>query len=276
MAGTKVYDVVTANVSMDAEIDRLYNQANLNVEKEARNLVAFGLRDGMCVLDVGSGPGFVTEWVSRLIPNGSITCVEIDPIMVNYARQYLEKASQCQYRIIESSIAKTDLPPDSFDFAFARFVFEHIPHPMDALNEIKRLLKPGGKLVMAEADYAMRVLTDPYFPEVESIRDRLMKYQYSLGGNKTIGREMWRLLKKAGFKNLDLESVVLHSGENGVERFYPQINPQRLVPLVEAGAITKEEYEILRAAAEKLLASKDSFALRVLLMCCGEKPVSGM
>jgi len=39
-------------------------------------------------------PRFFSLSVSRLIPNGSITCVEIDPIMVNYARQYLEKASQ--------------------------------------------------------------------------------------------------------------------------------------------------------------------------------------
>jgi ubiquinone/menaquinone biosynthesis C-methylase UbiE len=272
MAGPKVYDVATANVSLDAEIERLYNQANLNVEKEARNLLAFGLRDGMSVLEVGSGPGFVTEWVSRLIPNGSITCVEVDPIMVNYAGQHLEKASQCQYRIIESSITKTDLPDDSFDFAFARIVFEHIPDSVEALNEIKRLLKPGGRLVMTESDYALKVLTDPCFPEVEAIRDRLMKYQYSLGGNKMIGREMWQLLKKAGFKNLDLESVVLHSGNKGVESFYPQINPQRMIPLVAAGAITEQEYEILRAAAEKLLASEDSFLLRVLLMACGEKP----
>jgi len=259
---------------MDAEIERLYNQANLNMEKEARNLVAFGLRDGMSVLDVGSGPGFVTEWVSRLIPNGSITCIEIDPVMVNYARQHLDKTSQCRYQIIEGSINRTGLPDNSFDFAISRLLFEHMPDPADALNEIKRLLKPGGRLVMTEADYAMRVLTDPCFSEVEAIRDRLMKYQYSLGGNKTIGREMWQLLKRAGFENLDIESIVWHSGYKGVESFYPQINPQRLIPLIKAGAITEEEYEILRAAAEKLLASEDSFVLRVLLMACGQKPMS--
>src|ERR1044071_2584697 len=172
MAEPKVYDVAKANISLDAEMERLYNQANLNTEKEARNLVAFGLRDGMSVLEVGSGPGFVTEWVSRVIPNGSITCVEIDPIMVNYARQHLENASQCQCRIIESSIAKTDLPDNSFDFAFSRIVFEHIPDPVEALNEIKRLLKPGGRLVMIEADYSINLLTDPYFPEVDSIRHK--------------------------------------------------------------------------------------------------------
>jgi len=36
--------------------------------------------------------------------------------------------------------------------------------------------------------------------------------------------------------------------------------------------MTEEEYEIFRAAAEKLPASEDSFALRLLLMACGEKP----
>jgi ubiquinone/menaquinone biosynthesis C-methylase UbiE len=272
MAEPKVYDVATANISLDAEMERLYNQANLNAEKEARNLVAFGLRDGMSVLEVGSGPGFVTEWVSRLIPNGSITCVEIDPIMVNYARQHLEKASQCQYRIIESSIIKTDLPDDSFDFAFARIVFEHIPGRIEALNEIKRLLKPGGRLALTEGDYAINLLTDPHFPEIESIRGKFMKYMSSLGANRMIGREMWRLLKKAGFKNIDLEAVIHHSGDKGIECFYPQINPQRALPFVEAGVITEEEYESLRAAAEKLLASEDSFVLRLLLMACGEKP----
>ena len=272
MAEPKVYDVAKANISLDAEMERLYNQANLNTEKEARNLVAFGLRDGMSVLEVGSGPGFVTEWVSRLIPNGSITCVEMDPIMVNYARQHLENASQCQCRIIESSIAKTDLPDNSFDFAFSRIVFEHIPDPVEALNEIKRLLKPGGRLVMIEADYSINLLTDPYFPEVDSIRHKLMKYGTSLGGNKMIGREMWRLLKRTGFKNLDLDSVVHCSGDKGIESFYPQINPQRVIPLVKAGVITEAEYEIIRAAAEKLLACEDSFVLRLLLMACGEKP----
>ena len=150
MARPKACEVATASLRMDSEIKGLYDQANLNAEKEARNLVAFGLRDGMSVLEVGSGPGFVTEWVSRLISKGSITCVEIDPIMVNFASQHSEKASQRQYRIIKSSITRRDLRGDSFDFAFACIVFERIPDPVGARKEIKRLLKPGGRLVISE------------------------------------------------------------------------------------------------------------------------------
>ncbi|MFP5261890.1 MAG: class I SAM-dependent methyltransferase [Blastocatellia bacterium] len=272
MAQPKVYDVSTANVSLDAEIERLYYQANLNVEKEGRNLLAFGLRDGMSVLEVGSGPGFVTEWVSKLIPNGSITCVELDPVMIKYAEQHLERAAQCKYRFVEASINKTDLPDESFDFAFGRLVFEHIPDRVEALNEIKRLLKPGGRLVLTEGDFAFNLMTDPYFPEIQPVREKLRQYQTSLGGNTMIGRELWRILSKAGFKNIDLEIVATHSGDKGIEGFYPQINPQRALPLVDAGVITEEEYETLRAASDKLLASEDRFVIRLLLMACGEKP----
>jgi ubiquinone/menaquinone biosynthesis C-methylase UbiE len=274
MSAAKVYDVTTANKSFDAEIERLYQQANLNVKKEQRNLAAFGLRSGMSVLEIGCGPGFVTEWVSKLVVDGSITCVEIDPVMVKYAEQHLAKAAHCEYRIIEASITSTTIPDNSFDFAYGRLVFEHIPDRRAALTEIKRLLKPGGKLVMTEGDHAFNLLPDPYLPEIQPIREKLMQYQTSLGGDSMVGRATWRLLKQAGFQNIDIEIVVLHSGDKGLEWFYPQIDPDRAAPLVQAGVITQEEYEILRAAAAKLMSSKDGFLLRLLLMACGEKPLS--
>src|ERR1041385_5680469 len=123
---TAKYDASRNNISLEAEINRLHHQANMNVEKESRALRAFGLKDGMSVLEVGSGPGCVTEWLSKLVPNGSITCLEIDPILIDYARQNLEGKTPCSCNFVQGSAMKMDLPDNSFDFALVRLVFVYL------------------------------------------------------------------------------------------------------------------------------------------------------
>src|SRR5438067_6805918 len=84
------YEVSAVPGGVDKEIERLRDQALLMWEREARNLRWFGLRDGMDVLDVGSGPGFVSAQLLDIVPNGSVTALEVDPVMVGRARRYMD------------------------------------------------------------------------------------------------------------------------------------------------------------------------------------------
>ncbi|HEX8091946.1 MAG TPA: methyltransferase domain-containing protein [Blastocatellia bacterium] len=272
MSRTRLYQASLENVDLDSEIKRLYHQANLSPEKEARALTNFGLRNGMSVLEVASGPGFVTEWLSKLVPNGSITCVEIDPALISHAEDYLKDKAGSPFRIVEGSVMSLDFPDNTFDFAFVRLLYEHLEDSVAATKEIMRTLKPGARLVVAEGDNAFNNITDPYFREVQPIRDKLVRLQFAQGGNVMIGRSLYRILSSAGLENVDLEAIVSHSGDKGLEWFYPQFNPERLVPAMKEGIITEEEYELFRSTVEKFLASKESFYLRILLMACGQKP----
>src|SRR5215218_8964985 len=83
------YKASDMNDNLDKEIERLRVQALCGWDKESRNLAWFGLRDGMSILEVGSGPGFVTEQFLALCPNSHVTCVEIDPDLIVPAEQYL-------------------------------------------------------------------------------------------------------------------------------------------------------------------------------------------
>ncbi len=77
-ATTHWYDENSPMMSgaLELEIGRLRSLARMGWEKEARTLRQFGLRDGMKVLEIGSGPGFYTELLATLVPNGSITRFE--------------------------------------------------------------------------------------------------------------------------------------------------------------------------------------------------------
>ncbi|HVG22326.1 MAG TPA: methyltransferase domain-containing protein [Blastocatellia bacterium] len=273
MSRTRLYQADIENVDLNSEIKRLYHQANLNPEKEGRNLINFGLRDGMSVLEVASGPGFVTEWLSKLAPNGSITCVEIDPTLIQHAEGYLKDKAASPYRIIEGSVMNMDLPDNTFDFAFVRLLYEHLEDTVAATKEIMRVLKPGAKLVVAEGDNAFNNITDPFFKEVQPIREKMVALQFAQGGNVMIGRGLYRVFKSAGLENIDIEAVAAHSGDKGLEWFYPQFNPERLAPGVKEGIITEDEYQLFRSTVEKFMSSKDSFYLRILLMVCGQKPL---
>ena len=66
------YKASEMNESLEKEIERLRGQVMWSWEKEARNLGWFGLHDGMSILELGSGPGFVTDWVTAATGFSSI------------------------------------------------------------------------------------------------------------------------------------------------------------------------------------------------------------
>ena len=69
---TSSYVAAEAPIGLDKELERLRNQTLISWAKEARNLQWLGLRDDMTVLELGSGPGFVSEGLLDLLPNGNL------------------------------------------------------------------------------------------------------------------------------------------------------------------------------------------------------------
>lgn len=266
------YNASSFNRDLDSEIQRLRAQVLLSWEKEARTLAWFGLQDGMSILELGSGPGFYTEQLLAMLPNSSVTAVEIDPVLIKQAEQYLQEKLGDRLRIVEASIMDTGLPDNSFDFAVARLLFRHLPDPIGAASEVLRVLKPGGKFVIIDADDDLIEIIEPSIPELQPIREKRKQLQAAQGSNRQIGRQLWRILKAAGFQNLDLEAVVSHSDAQGIEAFLLRLDPGLALPLVKLGLLSQQEVESFIASREKFLASPNPFILVLWLLACGEKP----
>jgi ubiquinone/menaquinone biosynthesis C-methylase UbiE len=256
----------------DIRIQHLASQALMGWEKEARNLQWFGLADGLRILEIGSGPGFVTKKLRELCPQSELTALEIDPEMIRKAKQYLGQEHDPRIQFVQASIMNTGLPDNQYDFVIARMVFLHLSDPVGAMREIYRLLCPGGKLVIIDIDDSVYGLIDPQIPGFSMAMEKLAQAQALRGGNRYIGRRLWRMLDAGGYTNLELEAVVQHSDETGINAFRPHLDVQRINGLVKAGLITQPEYESLQVAAEEFWQAPEAYMMMIFLMVCGEKP----
>jgi ubiquinone/menaquinone biosynthesis C-methylase UbiE len=275
MSTTRWYDensfVMTRALEM--EIERLESQTRMGWAKEARVLQLLGLRDGMKVLELGSGPGFITERLATLVPNGSITSVENSPPMIEYARKYLETRVACKYELLPVSAAELPLEANTFDFVLARLLLQHVPDPDVVCREALRVLKPGGRLVVADLEHDLATVSDPMVPQYKVLHEKSIAINKAMGSDVYIGRKLWRLLKRTGFVELDIELVALHSGYRDIREFSPQLNADIGIPLVRAGLLDQESLDILRQEIDAFMKAEDPFLLRTLVVVGGAKTV---
>jgi SAM-dependent methyltransferase len=239
--------------------------------REVRVLERFGFRDGMHILELGSGPGFVTAQLLAHFPASRITAVEVDAGLLDDARAFLgEQAARVQF--VNASATDVPLEAGTHDAAYARLLFQHLPDPGAAAAEAFRLLRGGSPFVVYDIDDAIWGLSDPRIPGYDAIVRRLAMAQASQGGNRYVGRRLWPILRSAGFGDLDLEVVAKHSDELGLEPFLPQLDPDRLQLLVRAGIFAPTEMARLQSNRATFLASDHPYLMLLALMVSGRRP----
>ncbi|MGI8553747.1 MAG: methyltransferase domain-containing protein [Dehalococcoidia bacterium] len=264
------------------ELERLRAQFLLSWRQEARLLQWLGLQDGQDVLELGSGPGYITLELLTLLPRSRIVAADVDREMLQYARsQILEPSREAligsrreRAHLVQTTIATPGLAKGSFDFAVARLIFQHLHDPIACARETLQLLRPGGKLAIIDIDAALWGIVQPVEQRLSPFYAKAARQQAVAGGDRFIGRRLWRILQRAGFVDLHLEAFVYHSDELGLAPFEPQMDPARLRRAVEEGYLTPDEFGMIEAGYQRFLASPDAYILMVGLMACGSKPAS--
>ena len=272
MTLSRSYDPRRTNLTLSAELTRLRAQVELAWHKEETILKRMGLQDGMSILELGCGPGFVLQRLRDAFPEATLAGVDHDQELLQEAERLLSSIEGPACELVHADVARTGLPSRHFDFVIMRFCLQHLRTPAPALQEALRVLKRGGRLAIIDVDDAISSVVEPRVPELEAASRLMAQVQHEAGGNRRIGRWLLRLLNQLGFTQLQLEMIVLHSDELGLNAFRHQLDPDRLVPLVRAAKLSNDQLQRVRNATEQLRSTPDALIMTCHLVASGQRP----
>lgn len=102
------------------------------------------------VLDVGCGVGGTSRYLAKKLgPNADVTGITLSPNQVKRATELAVEQGVPNANFTVMNALKMDFPDNSFDVVWACESGEHMPDKEAYINEMMRVLKPGGKYVMA-------------------------------------------------------------------------------------------------------------------------------
>ncbi|MCX3060251.1 methyltransferase domain-containing protein [Streptomyces beihaiensis] len=206
-----------------------------------RHIERLGIGSGWRCWEVGAGGPSVVSWLARKVgPTGRVLATAPDT-------SWQTGAPRTPVEVRRHDIGVDEPPAESFDLVHARLVLGHAPDRERALASMIRSLRPGGRLLVEDADPALQPLLcpDEHGP-AQQLANRLRHGFLQLlargGTDLSYGRRLPQLLREAGLRQVEadayfpLASRACSALEAAtVERSRPS--------LVEAGLATHEEID---------------------------------
>jgi len=195
------YLLANANAQAGA---RLAAIASLFDPATFRRMAACGLSPGWRCWEVGAGGRTVIEWMAREVgPTGRVLATDIDT-------RWMDAAPRAAIEVRRHDLIADKVPDERFDMVHARLVLVHIPQRKEALQKLVTALKPGGWLIVEDADAALQPLAclDPRTAaerRANRIRDGFRRLMAGRGVELAFGRTLPRLLREAGLRDVRAE-----------------------------------------------------------------------
>ncbi len=164
-----------------------------------------GVRRGWKVLEVGPGQGSLHMDLRRRV-GGTVDAVERSAAFASKLERLVRKDGLGPSRIFFSDLIDADLPANTYDLIFARWVFLFLPDPAAHVKLLARALKPGG--VLAIQDYHRD--TFMLVPRPERWDDFITAdraFFASQGGNVSIGVQLPGMMEAAGLRVSGIEQT---------------------------------------------------------------------
>ena len=180
------------------EQERLVEQAEHWRERLIRD--GTSLEPGTRLLEVGAGAGAVLAVLGQEFPGVQLFGIDREPRQLAFARDHL-KRSGVEATLVEADALALPFDDESFDHVWMMWFLEHLPDPLGALKEARRVLVPGGRITAIEVDYST-FRASPPSPAIDALRDAMVGAM-SAAGWSDAGTRLPGWLREVGFENVD-------------------------------------------------------------------------
>lgn len=137
-----LYDLVVAPGVLDIAVEHIEHELG-------------SLPEGARVLDVGCGGGQIAHALLLLRPDLELTGVDLSDAQIRRARRRCRDVA-ARTEFVQGSALDLPFPDEAFDAIYSVASIKHWPDPATGLAECVRVLRPGGHLLVAEADRGCR------------------------------------------------------------------------------------------------------------------------
>ena len=119
-------------------------------DAQSKLMACAALVPGETVLDVACGTGLITfEAAAAVSPRGEALGVDLSGQMIEVARQQALRRQVDNVHFARMDAEQLDLPDARFDVALCALGLMYVPDPAQAVREMRRVLRPGGRMVIA-------------------------------------------------------------------------------------------------------------------------------
>ncbi|MFG2037920.1 GNAT family N-acetyltransferase [Dactylosporangium sp. NPDC048998] len=204
-----------------------------------RHFDALGVAAGWRCWEVGAGGPSVPSWLAaRVGPAGRVLATDIDVAWLDPG---------AGYEVLRHDVGAEPPPGDGFDLVHARLVLVHVPRREAALAAMVSALRPGGRLLIEEADPMLQPLACPdESGPAQRLANRLKHDFRTLmagrGVDLAYGRKLPRLLREAGLTEVAADAYFPVTGP-ACDRLERATVEQIRARLTAAGLATDEEID---------------------------------
>jgi SAM-dependent methyltransferase len=111
---------------------------------------ALALKPTDAVADIGAGTGYFSFRLARLVPQGKVLAVDIQPEMIEYLEAGKRKNKAPNVEPVLGTITNPKLPANSVDLVLMVDAYHEFSNPREMMDNIVQSLRPGGRVVLVE------------------------------------------------------------------------------------------------------------------------------